>query len=215
MLDVMKESDLKARIDELAVTGQQSSGPEAHSMYQGALSVMIALHGENSSQVKNFLRQREQIQEKFLPNDIEIGISTVAEGAIKNLQAEIDAGFAGSLQQTISGEVITDFVRLAHQAMDYDASDNSKNVASVLAAAAFEDTFRRLAKNHNIPHMEKLADLLDELKERKILQGTQVGIANSYLNFRNSALHAQWERIERASVAAVLGFIEQLLLSHF
>jgi len=213
----MKESDLKVRIDALTANAQQtqSRGPGAHGMYQGALSVMIALHGENSSQVKSFLRQREQIQDKFLPGDIEIGISNIAEGAIRNLKAEIDAGFVGSLRQTVIGEVLTDFLALSRHVLDQNQSDDSKNVASVLAAAAFEDTMRRLATNHNIPHLDKLADVIEALKTKNVLQGSQVGIAQSYLNFRNSALHAQWDRIDRAGVASILGFVEQVLLSHF
>jgi hypothetical protein len=99
--------------------------------------------------------------------------------------------------------------------LDQDKTDESKNVAAVLAAAAFEDTLRRMASHHGIPHTEKLADLLNELKTKKLLQGSQVGIANSYLNFRNNALHAQWDKVERAGVASVLGFVEQLLLTNF
>jgi hypothetical protein len=60
-----------------------------------------------------------------------------------------------------------------------------------------------------------LADVLTALKDNGILQGSQVGIAQSYLNFRNNALHAKWDQIERESVASVLGFVEQLLLKHF
>jgi hypothetical protein len=33
-----------------------------------------------------------------------------------------------------------------------------------------------------------------------------------YLNFRNNSLHAQWDKIERESMASVLGFCEQLLI---
>jgi hypothetical protein len=57
-----------------------------------------------------------------------------------------------------------------------------------------------------------LQDVITELKNESLLKGSQVGIANSYLNFRNNALHAQWEKIERESVASVLGFCEQLML---
>lgn len=106
-------------------------------------------------------------------------------------------------------------MKLSHHVLDQDKSEESKNVASVLAAAAFEDTLRRLAEHHKIPHIEKLANLLNELKDQKILKGTQVSIANSYLSFRNNALHAQFDKIDRASVSAVLAFVESLLLTEF
>lgn len=210
----MNESDLKKRIEELA-SAPSVWNANAFTVYQGALSVMIALHGESSAQVMSLMREREQISENAKGRRIDKDVGELAEGTIKNLKAEIDAGFVGSLQRTVTGEVLTDFVALSRQALDHDKSDESKNVAAVLGAAAFEDTLRRLSSSHGIPHMEKLADVLNELKDKKILQGAQVGIAGSYLNFRNSALHAQWDRIDRAGVASVLGFVEQLLLSHF
>jgi hypothetical protein len=212
----MKEADIKTRIEQLyEQSREQTRRSGAYELYQGALSVMIALHGESSSQVTSFRREREQISEKATANTADIGVYELARGAINNLKAEVDAGFAGSLQQTITGEVITDFVKLAHYALDQDKSDESKNVAAVLAAASFEDTLRRLTENHNIPHIEKLAELLNELKKQNILKGTQVSIANGYLSFRNNALHAQFDKVDRASVSAVLAFVESLLLTEF
>jgi hypothetical protein len=62
---------------------------------------------------------------------------------------------------------------------------------------------------------DDLAEVLKKLKEAGVIQSTQVGIAQSYLNFRNHALHANWDKIQRESVQSVLGFVEQLLLKHF
>lgn len=150
-----------------------------------------------------------------MPGSVVSGhIFSLALGALKNISEELDAGFAGTLQKSITAEVLTDHVGLSRRALE-DGSDDAKNVAAVLAAVAFEDTIRRLAINNGIPHKDKLADVLNELKSQGILQGAQVGIANSYLNFRNSALHAQWDRVDRAGVASVLGFVEQLLLTQF
>ena len=66
-----------------------------------------------------------------------------------------------------------------------------------------------------MPHHEKLADVVTALKERDVLQGSQVGIAQSYLSFRNRALHAKWAEVDRPEVASVLGFTEALLVKHF
>src|SRR4030095_5801946 len=115
-------------------------------------------------------------------------------------------GFLGSIRAATMAEVLADFIKLSRQVLEADPGDNGKNVAAVLAAAAFEDSIRRIAEKHEIPDTEKLADLLTELKTRKVLDGAQVGIAQSYLKFRNSALHAKWSEIERSSVSSVLGF---------
>ena len=130
------------------------------------------------------------------------------------MKAELEAGIVGSLQKTITGGVLTDFLQLARAALA-EKGDNAKNVAAVLAASLFEDTIRRIAISNGIPHVEKLQDVINELKTKEILQGSQVGIALSYLNFRNNSLHAQWDKVEREAVASVLGFVEQLLIRYF
>lgn len=132
-----------------------------------------------------------------------------------NLRAELDAGLVGSLQQRIVGDVLADFIQLVRAALDEPTAE-AKNVAAVLAAAAFEDTIRRMGSNlAGVTSREKLSDVIEVLKSRGILQPPQLGIAVSYLNVRNLALHANWDQIERAAVHSVLGFVEQLLLKHF
>jgi hypothetical protein len=87
-------------------------------------------------------------------------------------------------------------------------------VAAVLAAAAFEDILRRLTEVNGIPHHEKLADVHTALKDVGVLQGAEVGIAQSYLSFRNRSLHAQWSDVDRPSINSVLAFTEQMILKH-
>ena len=62
---------------------------------------------------------------------------------------------------------------------------------------------------------DDLKDIIHTLQSAGVLQSPQLGIALSYLNFRNHALHANWDKIERESVHSVLGFVEELLLKHF
>ncbi len=62
---------------------------------------------------------------------------------------------------------------------------------------------------------DDLQDVLTKLKETRIIQGPQVGIAQSYLSFRNHALHANWAKIDRAAVQSVLAFVQELLLKHY
>ncbi len=211
----MNEEELKARANKLLEDAGVIRGPGAFTLYHGALSLMIAIYGSNSIQVQGFTRDAEQIRGQYMGSVIDGHISAIATGALRNMKAELDAGFIGTVQKTITGDVLTDLVALSRHVLHEDSSDDSKNVAGVLAAASFEDTLRRLATSNGIPHFEKLADLLSELKNQGVLQGSQVGIAQSYLNFRNSALHAQWDRIDRSGVSSVLGFVEQLLLTHF
>jgi hypothetical protein len=99
---------------------------------------------------------------------------------------QLDSGFLGSLRVTLTGEVLTDFVKLARTTLE-QSGDGAKNVAAVLTAAAFEDVIRRLAELKGLPHQEKLADVITELKNVGVLQGTEVG-GSSALNRGESHL---------------------------
>jgi len=86
----------------------------------------------------------------------------------------------------------------------------------VLIAAAYEDVIRRMGTElAGVADRRSLADVLDELKRAGQLMGAQLTIAQGYLKFRNDALHADWQKLERASVVSVIGFVEQLILKHF
>jgi hypothetical protein len=209
----MKVEDLRLRIDVL-LSNENEARPSPHELFQGALSLLSAAYGSECTQVQAITKAAEQLRSRFSGNLVDQELSFIAKGALKNLKAELDAGLAGSLARTLTGEVLTDFIKLSRASLETDG-DAAKNVAAVLAAAVYEDTIRRLAISSGIPHMEKLADVLMALKDKGLLQGSQIGIAQAYLNFRNNALHAQWDRIEREAVASVLGFVEQLLLKHF
>ena len=208
-----KEALLK-RIDELsAISGGRNEGFESRiqEMFHGAVDIMMILYGPSSVQLQNFLKEEESIRQKYVGEGGAEFRQQLTRGVLKNMKAAIETGIIESLQKSITGEVLSDFLQLARTVFD-EKGDNAKNVASVLAAALFEDTLRRIAILNGIPHIEKLQDVITELKNKSLLKGSQVGIANSYLNFRNNALHAQWDKIEREAVASVLGFCEQLML---
>jgi hypothetical protein len=62
---------------------------------------------------------------------------------------------------------------------------------------------------------DDLSDVVSHLKNAGLLVSPQLGIVQSYLNFRNRALHADWEKIDRTSVGSALALVEELLLKHF
>ena len=123
-------------------------------------------------------------------------------------------GILTSIRRAITGEVLSDLLKLSRTVLE-DTGDSPKNVAAVLAAAALEDTIRRMAERNGIDAEGKLSEVLSALKSTGVIQGAQVGIAQSYLGFRNKALHANWDQIDRPEVVSVLGFVEQLILKQF
>ena len=179
----------------------------------GTISIMQALYGPDSAQEKALRSYVERLQGIFqLSNSSLISHSISAiKGALASIKAELDAGFIGTLRARLTGETLTDFIKLGRTVLE-EQTDDAKNVAAVLAAAAFEDVMRKLTDLRGAGAIENLAEVLVWLKDNGVLQGSEVGIAQSYLSFRNRALHAKWKEVDRPSVESVLAFTEQVIL---
>ncbi len=212
----MNISALKSRVDDLYAMASKPCGVEQqNTLYHGTLGIMQALYGIDSSQEKALRTSIERFTNKDHPSASTVINNSVAAigGVLAAIKAELDSGFIGSLRATLTGEVLTDFIKLARMTLD-ESGDDAKNVAAVLAAAAFEDVLRKLADLKGIDHQEKLADVMTALKDVGVLQGAEVGIAQSYLSFRNRSLHAKWNEVNRPAIESVLAFTEQVILKH-
>lgn len=200
------------RIDELI--SEANRGEHGfRSGLQGAISLVAMVHGPDSPQLKTL---SEAAADPNVPRSWGAGFyAELTKSTLTDLRGEVEAGLIGDLRAKITGGVLADFIALAREALDSDAS-GSVNVAAVLAAAAFEDTIRRMGERFaGVADRPKLDVVLTKLKETGVIEGPQVGIAQSFLSFRNHALHAQWDKIDRASVQSCLSFVQELLLKHF
>jgi hypothetical protein len=213
----MDTATVKSRIEALlAKTQKQVSLEVLSELQQGTLTLMRAMYGPSSSQENVWRASLDQIRGIHHPGATSVLTQSGAaiRGALQTMLEEVDSGFIGSLRDAITGEVLSDLVKLSRKVLE-ESPVVGKDVAAVLTAAAFEDTIRRLAAKSGLGDHEKLADTLEELKKQGALQGAQVGIAQSYLSFRNKALHAKWGEVDLSAVESVLAFTEQLLLKHF
>ncbi len=211
----MNIENIKKRIDNLLEVNEVKQLKIHGSELQSATTSLFAvIYGKGSVQLQDFYAAIETIRSKEHLANWSFEFTKVSHAHLLTLKAEVEMNLIGSLEKTISGELLTDFLKLSRASLD-EKGDDAKNVSAVLAAALFEDTIRRLATFNGIPHTERLADVLTELKNKTILDGTQVGVAQSYLTFRNKSLHAEWDKVGRETVASVLAFTEQLLLKHF
>jgi hypothetical protein len=177
---------------------------------------MQGLYGASSSQeqdLRDAIQRVVRTGHPTISSNISACVSLI-RGSLEGVKADIAGGLLISIRGAITGEVLSDLLKLCRTVLEAQG-DSPKNVAAVLAAAAFEDTVRRMAERNGLDAEEKLSDVLSALKGAGIIQGAQVGIAQSYLGFRNRALHANWNEIDRPEVVSVLGFVEQLILKHF
>jgi hypothetical protein len=175
---------------------------------------LLAVYGEGSQQIKTLLKRLDDIAKR--PDlDRSSDTTSAVQGTLLNLQEEVQGDLVSSLERRVTSDILSDLVQLARVALN-EPGEGPKNVAAVLVAAAYEDTIRRLAKEHaGVIGQDRLENIIGKLKDAGLLVAPQVGIAQSHLSFRNRALHAQWETIDRVSVETVLAFVEQLLLKHF
>ncbi len=208
----MTRDQLSKRVEELLASAFSVVDPER--LVNGALTVMIAAYGESSQQVRTLVKRWDEISKGPFTVRRDNTISTV-RGVLYNLSEEIKAGLLSSIEQRVTSEVLSDILQLARAALDAPG-DGSKNVAAVLTAAAYEDTLRKIAKHHaGVNSQDKLEVVIGKLKDAELLVSPQLAVVQGYLNFRNRALHAEWERIDRTTVGSALALVEELLLKHF
>lgn len=185
---------------------------------QSALVLIRTLYGQGSPSEDLLLKARDAAH-RGPTSDIAFNYPKVVwpavRGVLAGLKADVEAGLVTSIERRGMGEVLADMLALAKEA-NSDGSDGAKNVASVLAAAAYEDTMRKMGATfagvHDRPELSKV---LLALKTAKILEGAPYTTAQGYLKFRNDALHADWAKIDHATVSSCVSFVEGQLLKHF
>jgi predicted lipoprotein len=184
--------------------------------YQFSTSLVAAFYGVNSVQLRALKDFADSVHTGAAHHTTKQStLLTYCYGVIKNTKAEIENGLVANVRAQIQGEVLGDLVQQAKELLA-NKSDSAMNVAGVLAAAAFEDTLRRLgAEQAGIIGRPKLDQVILQLKEVNILKGGEIGTAVGYLKFRNDALHADWPQVHRVQVESCLLFVESLLLKHF
>src|SRR5579862_8657740 len=213
----MDDAKMRQQVDRLikiceSLHGAIPTEEHAFQVLQGTAGIIEVIYGRESTQLSTFMRVSSLHTANIHINVYRKTLVELCLGALRNVVSELNGGLIGSIRRRAAAEVLTDFVALSRASLE----DGAKDVAAVLAAAAFEDSLRRLGAIHaGTTDGEKLANVVTSLKNSGFLKGPQVGIAQSYLSFRNHAMHGQWDKIESEAVISVLGFVEQLVLKHF
>jgi hypothetical protein len=202
------------RANELVAKGDSANYGAATEATQFATSMLTALYGEKSTQLRSFSEGYEAIT-KIKGGNIPLLLCRHAIGAINNAKAELEAGLIVSLRLQVSGEVLGELVGMGKEILASN-TDAAKNVGSVMIAAAFEDLLRRMGSElAGVKGRPSLQEILVSIKDAGVLKGGEIGTAQSFLKFRNDSLHADWANISRAQVESCMAFVEAMLLKHF
>ena len=181
-----------------------------------AISFLTATYGPQSPQLEAFRTALAQIAQSTPNITWALGHQArYAQETIQSVVAEIDGGLIGGLRAQVAGEIFGELVGLGKELLEND-TNSSKDVSAVLIAAAFEDLMRRMSSElAGVQGRPRLEDVITSLKNAGILKGGEVGIAQSYLKFRNDSLHANWTNVQASQVQSCIAFIEALLVKHF
>jgi hypothetical protein len=129
---MMNLSTIKARVDSLlAMASQRPSISLYSTLLHGTIGVVQALYGPDSSQERELRAYTQRLRDNALVMNLQTpGQSIEAiRGTLESIKAEMDTGFVGSLRATLTGEILTDLIKLARTVL-MEPGDDAKNVAS-------------------------------------------------------------------------------------
>jgi hypothetical protein len=198
---------------DLSFIENDADAPKVYKAYGTTLNISSNLFGAKSPQVKSLEDQRKIIFSKKYSMERKLReIGNVIYGFLASIKNDIEAGLITNIVIQASGVVIGDFVAIAKN----ELKNNNKDVAAVLASVALEDALKRKAEKLGIKIENKdLSGIINTLKAQGFLSGAEVPIVSSYVKLRNSAMHADWTKIQGADVGSLIGFLEVFLIKNF
>jgi hypothetical protein len=166
-----------------------------------------------SPQVKSLIDQRKQIVSKKYSTEYELRETChLVYGILASVKNDIKAGLITNIVIQASGAIIGDFLAIAKS----ELKNGNKDVAAVLSSAALEDSLKRKANELGIKTANtNLDQVINALKSQGVFSGTEAPIISSYIKLRNSAMHADWGKIQGTDVGILIGFLEQFLIKNF
>ena len=128
-------------------------------------------------------------------------------GFLCTLELDIKEGRV-NIQSQIRGEILGDFLSLAHETLNA----GQKDVAAVLACAALEDMLKRCASDRGLEVQDKnMQTVVNALKSKGIINSSQGKVLDGYVQVRNDTFHARWDAIDVAAVKGIIGYTQGFL----
>lgn len=143
-----------------------------------------------------------------LNNGIPVLVLKKVQGVLRSVQTEAQNGLLAKLEYQV---FITAFDDFLDHASDFHKSGKTKE-SSILVSAVLEDTLKRIAvKNGVDPTGVTLEPLIDELTKAGVFTPVKAKRMKSYSGVRNSALHAEWDKLDIKDIGHVIEGVRELL----
>src|SRR5262249_33693916 len=151
-----------------------SDQDKAAEAFAGALTLAAAIYGPSNPHTDTLRRAEDDARRTWGMTFQTDDLKAAVRGVLNALRADIELGVVGSIEQRGYGLAMADLVEGARAALAYGAGPGETQVAAVLAAAAYEDTMRRmgtaLAEMTEDPR-PTLETIIQQLKAKDVLRG--------------------------------------------
>lgn len=180
-------------------------------IYNLTLSLFNKVYGTDNEHVGNFQSQFSDFN--FNQNTLAYDdILSICLAKLEFIKVEIKLGLISSIENEVIGEIVADFLSLARKSL----TEDSIAVSAVLSCASLEDTLKRYASLNELNVENKtMSEVVNALKSKSLISSTQNTILKGYTQVRNSAFHADWNKIEKSDISSIIGFTEEFILKHF
>ena len=177
----------------------------------GTLSLYRIIYGNNEEPAGQIFKEKE-LYFKTRTGRFFIAIADHLKGLLTTLKYEIENDLTGSLEAQAQGEIFGDFISLAKRLLD----EGYKDSAAVLACGALEDSMKKFAINSGLDVYDNdLSSVINLLKSKGFIKGAQSGIVQSYVQLRNKAFHAQFDKIGIPEISSLIAFVENFVVTNF
>lgn len=208
------QSSVRKRIDDLLKLNADSEAYDVvGEVYASTLSIAVQVYGAGSQQAKAVADLREDVnQSKWVQDAKPTFLVKQCHGVLRSFASDLDDARLGSLRREFQGQVFADFLNAAKSAQ----SAGAKDVAAVLACAALEDLLKRFGESQGLDVEDKdMSNVINGLKGAGLVTATEGSLLKGMVALRNKALHADWDKVDGASVSGVIAFVEEFLIRRY
>lgn len=146
-----------------------------------------------------------------LSNGIPIRVLQKVQGVLRSVQTEAQNGLLAKLEYQAFATAFDDFL---DHASHFHKSGKVKESA-ILVSTVLEDTLKRVAVKNDIDTAGlSLEPLIDELTRVGVFTPVKAKRMKSYSGVRNSALHAEWDKLDLKDIGDVIEGVRELLDSY-
>jgi len=129
---------------------------------------------------------------------------------LKRLSADVTRGLITTIVNRTQAETFDDFL---DHGRAYLKAEQVRE-AGVIVGVVFEDSLRRVCRNHGIIDKDvKLDELISALTKLEVISPTKAKRARVAAHVRTKATHAQWDEFDLKDVNAAIEFTKELIES--